>query len=127
MLYGLFLLFKMQRIEKYKKATISHGEIREWIERHQGKPEIFDDPGALGDQPGIRISFPGDRPHQLMQAAVESKEVSWEEFFTLFEKLRLMFIYHDPHDGEKPIDAYKFIKRGNFDPKEFYKEVDFGE
>ncbi len=94
-----------------EKTTTDHTEIKEWVEKNGGRPEVFDHPGATGDTVGLRISFPGSADTELLSSDSQPKYISWEKFLELFEEQELAFIYED---GEKMRDlsyAYRFIKR----------------
>lgn len=80
-------------LDPENKITWNHKEIKEWVEKHGGKPAIFDDPTAITDKIGIRIDFPGHKDERYMHSTVVAKVVSWEEFFKIFEKRKLAFVY----------------------------------
>lgn len=80
-----------------------------------GIPEIFEDLSAGSDKTGIRIDFPGSKDNKLMNESVDEIEVSWSQFFKVFEDQKLAFIYEiEPKTKDKSM-AYKFIKRENVD------------
>ncbi len=98
-------------MDKKTKITINHAEIRDWVEKHQGQPAVIDSPEAGSEPIGIRIDFPGDTDEVLLAETQESKPVSWEDFFKIFEDKQLAFIYQDKDYLPDPTLAYKFINR----------------
>lgn len=98
------------------KVTTDHQLIRSWAERYGGKPQIIDDPMAKSDIPGLRIDFPG-KLDDLFLPDTKVRDISWEEFFKLFEDEGLAFIYQDEVNLEDPKSiyrSYRFIKRDGF-------------
>jgi len=67
------------------KETRSHDTIRKWTESHKGSPAIIDT-----DKKGegiLRIKFCDDSENL--------KEISWKEFFEIFDEHELTFLYQD--------------------------------
>ncbi len=97
------------------KITTNHKEIKKWVEKHGGRPAVFDDPTTNNDMVSIRVDFPGKRDEVFMHSNVVSEVVPWDYFFELFDKYKLAFIYQKRHDEtEKDLTlAYKFVKREN--------------
>lgn len=95
------------------KVTWNHNEIRKWVEKHGGKPAVFDDPSAGADKLGIRIDFKSRENFKFMHDAVEVKEISWKKFFEIFDKRKLAFIYKDKDEPRDITMAYKLIPRKN--------------
>jgi hypothetical protein len=97
------------------KETVDHGEIRAWAERHGGKPQVYDNPRAGSDRVGIRVDFPGTADEEFSSGPSAARDISWEEFFTLFDRLGLSFEYEQ--DIEEPAAVadrstlYRFGKR----------------
>jgi hypothetical protein len=82
--------------------TIDHEEIREWVEARGGRPAVIEGTHD-GELSGIlRVDF------GLEEEPLE--DVTWEEFFRLFDNNDLAFVYQpDTDDGESY--ACKFIAR----------------
>ena len=70
------------------KTTTDHDEIRRWVEANNGHPAR-----VKGTEPGglLRIDF--DEPEESLE------EISWEEFFDLFEQNNLAFLYQEESNG----------------------------
>lgn len=94
-----------------EKTTTDHKEIQQWVEKHQGKPEMIDHPGAQGDTVGLRINFPGSNDEEFLSADTQPKYIPWEKFFEIFEEENLAFIYKEKDELGDPSYAYRFIKR----------------
>lgn len=92
----------------YIKAE-SQEEIKAWVEKNGGKPAILDDPEVKSDRIGLRIDWPGARDEQMLSGTREStRDISWDEFFTIMETHNLDFIYSD--DENKNLTwRYKFV------------------
>lgn len=95
------------------KVTTNKNEIKDWINRHGGRPAVFDDPGATGDLIGIRIDFPGKKDERFMREAVKTEGVTWNKFFEIFNKRQLAFVYNTSNEPDDLTLAYKFIPRKN--------------
>lgn len=93
------------------KITTNHDEIIKWANKHGGFPTIFDDPTAREDKVGLRLDFQGKRDEKYMNEAIIGKHVVWEDFFELFEKIDLAFMYRTEDEPEDITLAYKLIPR----------------
>lgn len=71
------------------EVTTDHDTIREWAERHGGKPAAVKRTHQGGDVGIIRIMFP-KAPHSEHDAL---EEISWDEFFRQFEESKLALLY----------------------------------
>lgn len=114
------------------KTTTSHVVIRAWVESYQGKPALIVDPNRLDKQVGLRVDFPGKQDKALLSRAHRNKDVSWDEFFKVFEELELAFDYLEELGETDLVDAYRFIKREAlkdkevvtpFNPEDFAKAI----
>jgi hypothetical protein len=77
------------------KTTTDENEIREWVEKRQGRPAQVKGTSGKNDQGVLRIDFPGGVNDDRLE------EISWEEFFGKFHKEKLAFLYQDETaDGE---------------------------
>lgn len=86
-------------------ATITdHDEIRRWVEERGGKPaKVAGTDGHKGS--GIlRIDF-GEPEQSLTQ-------ISWDEFFEIFEDRELAFLCEEKSSDGKRSYFNKFISRG---------------
>ena len=100
------------REEASEHTTTDQEEIRKWVERYKGRPEIIDDPTAEADKRTIRINFPGE-DDDLVSPRL-TRKVSWEEFFEEFERLQYAFSYQDEiAKRSHPSNAFHFVPRGN--------------
>ncbi len=80
--------------------TTDHDEIRKWAEARDGHPAKID----TGREGGIlRIDF-GEKEENL-------EEISWEEFFDIFDKNRLAFLYQDKTQDGGRSRFNKFVER----------------
>ncbi|WP_420458194.1 hypothetical protein [Neolewinella sp.] len=81
------------------KTTTDHDTIKKWVEEHNGVASTISD----GDSDILRIHFPeasSDKDDQF-------DEVSWEEFFTIFDEQKLAFLYSTDDDST----FNKFVSR----------------
>jgi hypothetical protein len=92
------------------RLSVDHDEIKQWAEKHQARPVLIDDPKAGSDEPMIRLDFPGLFDNQDI-APTKTKEIDWSEFFDLFEKLDLAFVFTDQTNPEDLSESFKFVKR----------------
>lgn len=70
--------------------TTDHDEIRRWVEERGGRPARVRDSGPGGV---LRIDF--REPEESLE------EISWDEFFRVFEESNLAFLHQDEKDGSK--------------------------
>ena len=92
------------------KQTIDQKEIISWVEKYKGKPAIIDAPDATADKIGLRIDFPGKKDGQYISEG-SWKDVTWAEFFKVFNDHALAFRYLDKEGLTDPSLYYKFISR----------------
>jgi hypothetical protein len=83
------------------KTTISHNEIRLWIQNHGGKPAVVRD-DSLANEDTLTIAFD--------DAPADVSEISWGEFFDRFETRRLALRYPVDEPEKGPRD-YSLISR----------------
>jgi hypothetical protein len=90
-----------KRKADYKsKTTRDHDIIRRWAEERGGKPTMVEGTKILRfnfDEPG------GDDDEKL-------KEVSWEEFFEVFDNSDLTFLHTDETHGGQTSRFFKFVR-----------------
>lgn len=92
-------------IEKPNK-TDNHATIKDWVLKHQGVPALAEGivpDGKAGEM--LRIDFLDNSEGQLY-------EITWKQFFDIFERHNLEFHYRDGimEGARKPY--YKFIRKG---------------
>jgi len=69
------------------KTTTNHSEIQKWAEEREGKPSIVKNTGKNGGGL-LRINFPGYAEDNL-------EDISWDEFFKIFDENELEFLYQE--------------------------------
>lgn len=82
------------------QKTTDHEVIRQWAEERQGRPAVIRTEGKGGI---LRFDF-GEPEENLEQ-------VDWQEFFTIFDKNRLAFLYQDETADGKQSRFNKFVER----------------
>ncbi|WP_454849181.1 hypothetical protein [Rhizobium binxianense] len=80
--------------------TTDHDQIRKWVEARNGHPARVRDEGPGGI---LRIDFD--------EAEAKLEEISWDEFFRVFDENRLAFLYQDKTDGGRTSRFSKFVAR----------------
>lgn len=83
--------------------TTDHGVIQRWIEERGGRPAVV---GATYQQNGggvLRVDF-GDPEENL-------EEISWQEFFDIFDENDLQFLYQDDLESGQESRFYEFTNR----------------
>jgi hypothetical protein len=83
------------------KTTTSHEEIRKWAESRDGHPAVIKTRGKGGV---LRIDF-GEPEEDLEQ-------ISWDEFFQIFDENKLAFLYQDKTQDGGTSRFNKFVERG---------------
>ena len=79
--------------------TTNHNEIRQWVEARDGRPARI----KTSDEGGVlRIDF--------REPDEEFEEISWEEFFEIFDSRGLAFLHQDKTADGK---TSRFNKFGN--------------
>ncbi|OVZ60610.1 hypothetical protein CDO44_07730 [Pigmentiphaga sp. NML080357] len=91
------------------ETTTDHQTVREWAERHQGKPAAVRSTHKGGDVGIVRIMFP-DAPNSEHDALVE---ISWDEFFDEFEKKQLALLYEPDSMFSKMVSRENAGGRGH--------------
>jgi len=86
------------------KTTTDHKEIQRWVEERGGHPAI-----VKGTEKGgsalLRIDYPGFSGEDRLE------EISWEEFFSIFDENKLAFLYQDATEGGGESRFSKFVER----------------
>ena len=91
--------------------TIDHAQIRDWTERHGGRPQVWDNPRAGADRLGVRIDFDRSAGDASPEGPSEPRDVSWEQFFLLFDELGLAFQYEDRNGVADCSQNCRFTRR----------------
>ena len=81
-------------------ATTDHEEIRRWVEKRKGRPARAKTKGPGGV---LRIDF--GEPEEGLE------EISWDEFFEIFEDNELAFLHQDETSGGGTSRFNKFVNR----------------
>src|SRR3954471_10858048 len=87
------------------KVTTDHEEIRRWVEERGGRPACVKATES-GDSCLLRIDYPGVGDEESLEP------MDWEEFFEIFDKERLAFLYQDETKDGKTSRFSKFVNRG---------------
>ena len=82
------------------RTTTDHDTIRKWAEERDGHPAKV---ATTGDGGVLRIDF--GEPEEALE------EITWEEFFQIFDENKLAFLYQDEVDGGTS-RFNKFVERG---------------
>ncbi|MCO6490704.1 MAG: hypothetical protein J5I98_19970 [Phaeodactylibacter sp.] len=72
-------------------ATVDHEDIQSWAEARRARPvrlKRFENE-RVGDR--IKFRFPGDE-------YPDAEDLSWDEFFDIFDRERLEFLFEDIAD-----------------------------
>ena len=85
------------------KKTTDHEKIKEWVEQRQGKPSVVKSTYKPESNGILQINFPDYRGKSTLE------DISWEEFFTIFDKRELSFVYQEKTAKGEPSHFFKFI------------------
>ncbi|OYQ34416.1 hypothetical protein CHU92_11735 [Flavobacterium cyanobacteriorum] len=84
-------------------TTTDHKKIQEWAEARDGKPAVVESTAKNGGGL-LRINFPGYAEDNL-------KEISWEEFFEIFDGNNLQFLYQEQTKDGGESRFFKFVNK----------------
>lgn len=85
------------------KTTKDHEEIRNWVTERGGRPAVVQ--GTKSDGDGVlRIDFPGGAEDGRLE------EITWDEFFQIFDKNNLTFLYQEQLESGEQSRFFKFIR-----------------
>jgi hypothetical protein len=87
-------------------TTTDHDEIREWVEKHGGRPAKVRGTGGDDDPGVLRIDFPGGAGEE------DLAPISWDEWFAKFEESNLAFLYQKQKSGGEDSTFFKLVSRG---------------
>lgn len=92
-------------------TTTDHEEIRTWVEKHKGRPQIDSFSSGESGQKMLRIDFPGENDDLYLGESDKPHNTSWEEFFAEFESQGLAFMYEEKVNKDDPSMSYRFAPR----------------
>ena len=85
------------------KTTKDHNTIKNWTEERDGKPAVVESATNSSEGGGLlRINFPGYAEDNL-------KNISWEEFFRIFDENDLKFLYQEKTKDGGESKFFKFV------------------
>jgi hypothetical protein len=87
--------------------TTDSDEIVRWAEERGGRPARVRGTGDDGDVGMIRIEFP-DRPQSRDE---NLEEITWEEWFQVFDESDLALVVQDELDSGEPSRFNKIVAR----------------
>ena len=85
------------------KNTTDHDEIRQWVEERGGQPARVKGTNLL------RIDYPGFTGGDTLEP------LGWEEFFEVFDKNNLVFLYQEQTKDGGESRFSKFVDRDSVD------------
>ena len=87
------------------KTTTNHNTIKKWAEDRDGKPAVVESTTDSKKGGGLlRINFPGYAEDNL-------KDISWEEFFNIFDENDLQFLYQEETKDGGESRFFKFVNK----------------
>lgn len=87
------------------KTTTDHNTIKQWAEERDGKPAVVESTTESSKGGGLlRINFPGYAEDNL-------KDISWEEFFRIFDENNLQFLYQEETKDGGESRFFKFVSK----------------
>jgi hypothetical protein len=89
-------------MSRAQKIT-DHDEIRTWAEQRGGRPARVKATAGKGGGGVLRFDF-GEKDEAL-------EEISWEEFFNIFEESGLALLEQEETSSGKPSRFSKFVNR----------------
>lgn len=85
-------------------TTTDADEIKQWVEERGGVPAKVKT-GAKEGSGILRIDFPGYGDEESLE------KISWEEWFEIFEKRQLAFLYQEKLSSGKESRFFKLVNR----------------
>lgn len=88
------------------KTTTNHEEIRQWAADRGGRPaRIHNTFGSTQDSCVLQIDFLYDKYDD------DVKEVTWDEFFELFDREQMVLVYQTETEGGKLSRFGRVVKK----------------
>lgn len=84
------------------ETTTDHKTIQNWAEARDGRPAVIRTKGKGGV---LRIDF-GEKEEEF-------DEISWEDFFKIFDENKLAFLHQDQTKDGETSRFNKFVERGS--------------
>ena len=85
------------------KTATDLKEIQQWAEKRGGKPAKVKGVGKGEGDGLIRIDFPGYSGEDSLE------EISWEEWYKIFQERDLAFLYQDKTSDGKESRFFKLV------------------
>ena len=85
-------------------VTTEHQEIRSWVEERDGHPAIVKGTEKSGSAL-LRIDYPGFSGEDRLE------EITWDEFFEIFDRNKLAFLYQERTEDGGLSRFSKFVER----------------
>jgi hypothetical protein len=88
-------------------TTTDHDEIKRWVEERDGRPSRVKGTARQGDAESglLRIDF--GEPEETLE------EISWDEFFEVFDDRELAFLYQDDKGPGRKSYFCKLVSRAS--------------
>ena len=87
------------------KSTTDPTKIKKWAEERDGKPSVVESTYNSDKRGGLlRIDFPDYEEDNL-------KEITWEEFFRIFDENNLEFLYQEESKDGGKSRFFKFVDK----------------
>jgi hypothetical protein len=87
------------------KTTTDLKKIKKWAEEREGKPSKVKGTEANKGGGVLRINFPGYSGEDTLE------EISWEEWYQVFEDRGLEFLYQEETSGGKESRFFKLVNK----------------
>jgi glutathione synthase/RimK-type ligase-like ATP-grasp enzyme len=88
------------------KTITDHDQIRKWAEERGGRPSVVKATEG-GKQGGGILRFDFQEKDESLD------EISWDEFFKIFEERKLALLEQDETASGKTSRFFKFVARGD--------------
>jgi hypothetical protein len=85
------------------KKIVDHDEIRTWAEERGGRPARVKSTAGQGEGGILRFDF--QEPDESLE------EISWDEFFEIFDRSDLALLEQDETASGKTSRFFKFVNR----------------
>jgi hypothetical protein len=98
--------------------TTDHAEIKDWVESRGGRPAVVE--GTFDELGGGVLSIDFGNPDEALE------ELTWRDFFRVFDDNELAFEYELP--GDDGVESYvcTFVSRAESEPDESFSDSDRG-